>query len=184
MGLAGELATEAALTGWAPGAAAKAAHICFLAWLTERGTNGAREDAQAVAQLRAFILKNGSARFDVWLDAPPAEAAQVDTETPPPFEKFRIQHRAGWRRWEQALENGRSGWRYFLTAEGLNEALAGLASREARRTLAGLGYIVPPDGGADAERGNLSKVYKYRAIRTYASTNIGAGLLASVDGAD
>ena len=181
--LAGELASEAALTGWPPGAAAEAAHTCFRAWLAERGTTGAREDVQAVAQLRAFILKHGGARFDIWNEAPP-DAAQVETETPPPFEKFRTQHRAGWRRWEQELENGRPGWRYFLTADGMNEALAGLASREARRTLAALGYIVPPDGGADAERGNLSKVYKVPGHPNTRLYQIGVGLLASEEGAD
>ena len=80
VGIAGELASEALLTGWAPGVAAAAAQSCFRAWLGERGTLGAREDAQAVAQLRAFLLANGSARFDRWDDPPTNDAAQAEPD--------------------------------------------------------------------------------------------------------
>jgi uncharacterized protein (DUF927 family) len=183
VGIAGELATEAMLTGWAPGAAAEAAQTCFLAWLAERGTLGAREDAQAVGQLRSFILANGSARFELWVDASATAAAQVETETLPPVEKFRTQKRAGWRRWA-ADEGAPPDWHYYLTAEGLNEALTGLAPREARRTLVAAGYLLPPKSGADAERGNTSGLYRvpgHGKVRLY---RVASTILAATEGAD
>jgi uncharacterized protein (DUF927 family) len=183
VGIAGELATEAMLTGWQPGAAAEAAQTCFLAWLAERGTLGAREDAQAVGQLRAFILSNGPTRFDRWVDSPSTTAAQVDADTSPPSEGFRPPKRVGWRRWE-AGEGGRMGWCHYLTAEGLNEALTGLAPREARRTLVAAGYLLPPTSGVDAERGNTAGLYKVPGldgkVRLY---RISPVILAAAEGA-
>ncbi len=185
VGLAGELATEAALTGWAPRAAAEAARKCFLAWLAERGTEGAREDAQAVAQLRAFIAANGAARFDVWADAPTSDAAQVDPAESalPPSERFRTMKRAGWRRWEVG-EGGRMHWRYYLTAEGFNEALAGLAPKDARRTLVTAGYLIRPSSGADADRGNTATVYTVPGVGKVRLYLISGTILASEEGAD
>ena len=138
-----------------------------------------------MAQLRAFILTNGSARFDVWADpVPPSDAAQAPAESAPPVERFRTMKRAGWRKWEQALETGGPGWRYFLTAEGKNEALAGLAPRDALRKMVDLGHIVPPDSGTDAERGNLSKLYNvpgHPKVRLY---QVGSALLSSTEDSD
>lgn len=181
VGVAGELATDAMLTGWPSGAAAEAAHTCFRAWLADRGTLGAREDAQAVAQLRAFLLANGTARFDTWVDAPLADAAQVETNASPPTEKFRTQKRAGWRRWQ--VEADRGVWHHYLTAEGLSEALDGLPRREAKRTLVQGGYLVPPKAGADAERNNLAGVYTvpgHGKVRLY---QIAPSILATAEGA-
>lgn len=156
--VAGEIASEAMLTGWPAGEATGAARICFSAWLAERGTVGAREEAQALAQLRAFIAQHGGSRFADWLDAPPARAADLDPDPGlPPPERFRTVNRAGWRRWEPGA-GGVMAWRYYLTAEGLNEALAGLSPRESRRHLAERGFIVAPSG-YDAARGNLSRSY-------------------------
>lgn len=175
VGLAGELATEAGLTGWGFGVAADAARACFRSWLVERGTVGAREDAQAVLQLRGFLLANGAARFDVWSDAPVVDAVECDPggSDLPPIERFRTMKRAGWRRWE-AGERGQRSWCYYLTAEGLNEALVGLGGRDARRTLVRLGYLVPPKNAADGDRGNLSSSYSvpgHGKVRLYRISN-------------
>jgi putative DNA primase/helicase len=152
VGLAGELASRIHVTAWPEGAAAEAAKSCFLDWLKGRGTAGAREDAQAVEQLRGFISRHGSARFQVWQDAPSHEAAQAEpsNEAPPP-ERFRVQQRAGFKRW-MPHEGGRMGWRYYMTAEGMKEALAGLALREALKTLAELGHVVPSKAASDVRR--------------------------------
>ena len=60
---AGELATEYGLTGWDRAAVEKAIVDAFQLWLHRRGTAGAQEPAQMVAQVRAFIELNGSAQF-------------------------------------------------------------------------------------------------------------------------
>lgn len=189
VGVAGELASFgpglAGVTEWPPGAAAGAAETCFRAWLAERGTVGAAEDAQAVQQLRAFIAKHGAARFDTWEDASLAEAQQAEAADPnrPPPERFRTQQRAGWRRW-QAGEGGRMAWRYYLTAGAMQEALTGLGPREATRTLARLGLIVPPASGADARKGVLAGLHRVPgqgAVRLY---ELAANILGSDDGTD
>ena len=184
VGTAGELATETALTGWSPGAAAEAARACFRAWISERGTLGAREDARAVAQLRAFISQNGSARFEIWGNASrPDEAAQVDDDSTPPTERFRTMKRAGWRRFE-AVEGGRPSWCYYLTADGMNEALAGLAPKESKRILAKQGYLILPNIASDVGRGNTSAAYAvpgHGKVRLY---RINPAIMASTEGDD
>jgi uncharacterized protein (DUF927 family) len=67
--LAGELAAEAGVAPWPETDAEAAALACFRACLAERGTAGAREDAQAVAALRAFLSLHGPSRFELWRDA-------------------------------------------------------------------------------------------------------------------
>ncbi len=64
--VAGERATQAGITGWDHDIATGAAYTCFKDWLKERGTRGAHEDAQAVAQLRDFLTRHGDSRFHEW----------------------------------------------------------------------------------------------------------------------
>lgn len=63
---AGELASEAGITGWAAGVASAGMRRCFADWLAARGHLDNGEDAQALAQVRAFIEKNGDALF-TWM---------------------------------------------------------------------------------------------------------------------
>ncbi len=154
--IAGELATIADVTGWAPNDATDAAATCFRAWLAERGTAGAREDAQAVTQMRSFISMHGPSRFEEWRDpAPVVEAAQGDGDLPPPVveaaqgdgdlpppERFRAVNRVGWRRW---LRDGdwRPAWRYYVLPNGMHEALTGLDFKAAIKVLIERGFLIP-----------------------------------------
>ncbi len=61
---AGELATEAGLTGWPTGEAIQAAKHCASAWLTERGGVGNLDKAALLAQVRAFFETCGESRFE------------------------------------------------------------------------------------------------------------------------
>lgn len=64
---AGELATDAGLTGWPKGEAAKGVRQCFEAWLaTRQGGIGNSEEAQMLAQVRRWLQLNGAARFTWW----------------------------------------------------------------------------------------------------------------------
>ncbi len=183
VGIAGELAAEWLVTEWPPGAAAAAAGVCFRAWLAERGTPGAAEDAQAVRQLRAFVARHGSARFEVWADSVQALPGEPSDPAHPPAERFRTQNRAGWRRW-QMLEDSRHGWVYFLTPDGMNEALAGLAFRESVQTLAELGIVLPSRAAADARVGRVAgrhRVPGQGQVRLY---ELAPSLLGTEDGTD
>lgn len=58
---AGELAGEAGITGWPAGTASAGVRRCFDDWLAARGHLDNGEDAQALAQVKAWIEKNGDA---------------------------------------------------------------------------------------------------------------------------
>jgi putative DNA primase/helicase len=65
--VAGEMATEAGLTGWPAGAATDAARACFNAWIGARpGGIGLTEDAQILRQVRQFFGMHGDSRFKPW----------------------------------------------------------------------------------------------------------------------
>jgi putative DNA primase/helicase len=63
---AGELATEAGITGWQAGEASRAVRSCFNAWLAARGHLDNGEDAAMVRQVRQFLELHGEARFTWW----------------------------------------------------------------------------------------------------------------------
>jgi uncharacterized protein (DUF927 family) len=60
---AGELATDAGITGWKSGEASAAAARCFESWLAGRGTTGAVDAQAAIRQVKNFLEVNGSSRF-------------------------------------------------------------------------------------------------------------------------
>lgn len=64
---AGELATEAGLTGWPEGTATDAARRCFNAWIEARpGGIGLTEDVQMLRQMRQWFATYGEMNFKRW----------------------------------------------------------------------------------------------------------------------
>jgi putative DNA primase/helicase len=63
---AGELATEAGITGWPAGEAARSVRRCFEAWLATRGHIDNGEEFAMLRQVKGFIEKNGEALF-TWM---------------------------------------------------------------------------------------------------------------------
>jgi putative DNA primase/helicase len=57
VGAAGELATQAGITGWTPDSAMTAARWCFERWVENRSV-GSSDMEKAVAQIRAFLFAN------------------------------------------------------------------------------------------------------------------------------
>ncbi|MGO2958247.1 MAG: DUF927 domain-containing protein [Acetobacter sp.] len=148
--LAGELATSFGLTGWDNDTAEALVGLAFGDWLRARGTAGRREDEQAVQQLRDFISRNSSARFEDWVDKTAEELPQSGEEGKPPAERYRTQNRAGWRYWVKAPD-GRYVWRYLLTSAGMNEALNSLNIRDAKEVLVKRGLLIPAKDGKLSE---------------------------------
>ncbi|WP_343589680.1 DUF927 domain-containing protein [Paracidovorax wautersii] len=66
VGVAGELATEAGLTGWPQGESERAARACFDAWLAARGGAGNGEVRNMLRQVRRFLESHGEGRFTWW----------------------------------------------------------------------------------------------------------------------
>ncbi|CDZ77222.1 Superfamily II helicase [Legionella massiliensis] len=62
--VAGELASQYGLTGWAAGDSQNAAYKCYQAWLEHFGSDGNREDRAILAQVKAFFESYGTSRFD------------------------------------------------------------------------------------------------------------------------
>jgi putative DNA primase/helicase len=89
--LAGEMATEAGITGWQQGEATKAARTCMNAWIELRGGIGAGEETTALRQVKRFIESHGESRF-------------------------KLKHRVG----DDHAPNTmyRAGWRMLVNAEG------------------------------------------------------------------
>lgn len=163
--LGGELATEFGLTGWDDDTAVELVAICFRDWLTARGSVGRREDEQAVEQLRDFLSKHGEGRFERWVDPKAVDIPQTEVEADPPGERFRTQQRAGWKRWEKS-EDGKFGWRFYLTPDGMGEALSGLNARDAKRVLIERGFLVP---GSDGKAARVISPPGYgKTVRAYA----------------
>lgn len=89
----GELATEWGITGWRPGEATEASQRCFRDWLKRRGTAGASDVEAGFRQVRAFIVANGSSRFQ-----PIGRATEGKDGGPP------VRERVGFRRWNSENE--------------------------------------------------------------------------------
>lgn len=68
LAVAGELATEAGITGWEPGEAENAARKCLDAWIQDRGHTANQEDADALEKVRRFITANQYTRFAEWTE--------------------------------------------------------------------------------------------------------------------
>ena len=66
VGAAGELATEAGLTGWPKGESERAARACFNAWLAARGGIGNGEVVAMLRAVRRFLETHGEGRFAMW----------------------------------------------------------------------------------------------------------------------
>lgn len=143
--VAGEVATDAGLTGWPEGAAREALHTCFGAWLDGRGFAGSREDEEAVRRLDDFCQLNGKSRFEEWAEP---RSAQAEVEHPEDLRGDRtpVSNRAGWRRFV-TNEDGTRSWRYFLTNVGMREVLKGLDYNHSLRVLAKRGCVSVDSAG-------------------------------------
>jgi len=66
VGIAGEMATQAGITGWPKGEALTAARVCFAAWLEGRGGAGNTEHTAIIRQVSGFFQAHGESRFVWW----------------------------------------------------------------------------------------------------------------------
>ncbi len=66
VGIAGELATGAGITGWEKGEAIGAARTCFADWLASRGGAGNVEHTAMVNQVVDFIQRHAESRLTWW----------------------------------------------------------------------------------------------------------------------
>lgn len=99
---AGELATQAGITGWPKGAATAAVRACFDAWIDVRGGTVRSEERELLRRLRAF-LQGHEHRFEWW------ERAHDDRSP-------KTLNRAGYRKrfyQGQAIESDADAYKHF-----------------------------------------------------------------------
>jgi putative DNA primase/helicase len=163
--VAGELATEAGLTGWPAGTATEAARRCFNAWIEARpGGIGLTEDAQIMRQVRQWFGMHGEARFTDW--------SRADDDHAP-----KTMNRAGWRR---AVKTSTGldeliGWEWFVLPDVFRaEACKGYSERAVLRLLRERGHLAGEGKhfGTRASPPGADKVTVYR---------IGSSILGDAD---
>jgi len=123
---AGELASEAGITGWPKGEAIDAARAVFNAWLMVRpGGTGLSEEAQALRQVRGGFIAHGEARFTDW--------NRADDDHAP-----KTMNRAGWRKAIKTTTglDELTGWEWFVSPDVFRgEICKGISERTALRVL-------------------------------------------------
>lgn len=131
---AGELATEAGITGWPEGEATRAARACFQAWLESRGGIGNAEDGQMLRQVLRVMEADGEARFKHWDRAEDVRAPN-------------IQKRLGVRKPVKNAQGELIGWEFYFFKEGFREEVCeGFDSKAVLRILRDREYLVPDKG--------------------------------------
>ncbi|MCX8967138.1 DUF927 domain-containing protein [Erwinia psidii] len=104
LAVAGEMATEAGITGWQPGEAYTAAKKCLEAWLKDRGHSANQEEIDALEKVRRFITSNQYTRFADWYD-----------------EKNRPAGMVGYRRTERGTNTTEAVTTYYVLSSGWKE---------------------------------------------------------------
>jgi len=128
---AGELAVRIGILPWPEGEAADAAEVSFKAWVRERGGNGPAEVNAAIQQIRFFIERYGSSRFE------PTMQTEHDRI---------ILDRAGYRRDD--------GW-LVLPEVWKRELLAGFSAGSINKALIERGLLIAGSNGGPSSVANL-----------------------------
>jgi putative DNA primase/helicase len=166
--VAGELATEAGLTGWPAGEATRAARACFEAWIQSRGGSGSSEVTAMLRAVRRFLEAHGEGRFSMWHRGADDHAAKtlqkagvrrMVGEDGEPI-KTNSQHGAEFgERMPASLGEGVS-YEYFILAETFKgEVCQGFDHQAVARVLLDHGCLVTKNPAATAS----NQVTRHRA---------------------
>jgi putative DNA primase/helicase len=161
---AGELAINLGIVPWPKGEAAKAAAVCFQAWIDARGGLEAAEVTNGIAAVRAFLSAHGSSRFEAPWEEPPRDR---DGNPVPP----RIVNQAGWRK---RVKDGEGAWDYLISADAWREAAAGFNAGSLARTLVERGYL-SPRGDGKSSRNKKIPGHGQRRVYHISHTLLGGG---------
>jgi len=134
---AGELATEADLTGWRPGDAIDAASKCSKSWLGRRGTIGSGDTEAAIQQVRHYLEIHGPSRFQAVRNASRGRLDEI------PEEGQGVRDRAGFRRQNQDTEETEY---LIFSATFRTEVCAGYSHQFVAKILHERGYLVREEG--------------------------------------
>lgn len=144
--VAGELVTQANITGWKSGTAFNAVQQVFNQWLGSFEQVGDFEDREILAHVKAFFEANESSRFE--------------SITPDPDHAERIYNRVGY--WK--IENGEKVF-YVMSEQFKNEICKGYDSRKVAKALLNYG-LLEHDTGKPTKTVRLPN--RTKALRVYA----------------
>ncbi|MGP4963808.1 DUF927 domain-containing protein [Psychrobacter celer] len=116
---AGEIATDAGITGWQTGQAVSAVQVCFDNWLDNYGRDGEHEQRQIIEHIKGFIEQHGASRFQPCFQTN-SNRIQYDEKTP---------NRAGYR-------NEGTGDYYFFTSRFDKEVCSPFSKAKVLQVLA------------------------------------------------
>jgi len=128
-----EIVIAAGILPWQPGDAARAAKICFDAWVAARGGVEPAEIRSGIRAIRDFVSAHMNSRFMVaWEPKQTNGLGEVISE--------KIINLAGYR------ERNGEAWDFYFTPGAWREALVGLDPKAIAKALAEKGLLEPGDG--------------------------------------
>ena len=136
---AGEIATNAGITGWTKKEATSAIGAMFRVWMDDRGSAGSGEDMEAISKMRSFLSAHGDSRFSKLL--PLARGGWHEDP-----DQNAIRDRAGW--YQPPVEEGddRSPAICWITSDAWKEITKGMNPLMAARTLRDAGLLITGGG--------------------------------------
>lgn len=146
LAVAGELATEAGLTGWEQGEAYKAAKSCLDAWISDRGHIANQEEADALERVRHFITANQYTRFASWYAN----------------DKNRPSNAVGFRKVEEGNNNDEAKTTFYIFASGWKEICGTFNAKKTADLCRQKGWLIPDTNGKNSRNERLPEVGQKR----------------------
>jgi uncharacterized protein (DUF927 family) len=149
---AGEMGIGCGVFPWPEGEATTAAAKCFMAWLDQRGGNGAAEITAGIEQILSFIETHGASRFAEW--------ARKTDQGKEVADEAKIINRAGFRR-----KDDLGDYEYFVLPKAFkSEMCRGFNSKDIAKVLLDRGMLIP---GKDGKSAGLHRVPGAGNVRLY-----------------
>lgn len=128
--MAGELATQAGITGWPEGEAFRAAECCLASWMADRGHTANQEDKTALEQVRDYMTRNQFSRFADWHD-----------------DRNRPLSMMGFRKVDKCDNVTESTLTFYVLPSGWKEICKGFDSRKVARLCVEVGWLKAGEDG-------------------------------------
>ncbi|MDV5583905.1 DUF927 domain-containing protein [Enterobacter hormaechei] len=128
--MAGELATQAGITGWPEGEAFRAAECCLASWMADRGHTANQEDKTALEQVRDYMTRNQFSRFADWHD-----------------DRNRPVSMMGFRKVDKGDNVTESTVTFYVLPSGWKEICKGFDSRKVARLCVEAGWLKAGEDG-------------------------------------
>lgn len=142
LAVAGELATEAGLTGWESGEAYKAASACLDAWINDRGHIANQEEAEALERVQRFITANQYTRFADWHEV----------------NKNRPANMIGFRKVDKGTNETETKTTFYILATGWKEICGTYSAAKTAELCREKGWLTPGNDGKSARVERLPEV--------------------------